>query len=97
MNPSELTEDELQEYQNEFEDLSEKTILVSILFELQHIRFILQGGSERASGSESDSSDLWYECTFCLESVREDEREKHLRREHDSPGGVELGEVYEKV
>jgi len=80
------------DYADEWDDLTEKDILVGILTELQQIRLLL---SEADSDALSDSDEpTTYSCQRCPATVPADERERHARKQHKAPGDM-IEEMFE--
>jgi hypothetical protein len=72
-----------EEYQEQWEELDEKTILVQILAELQQIRTLL---SDANTGTQEDASNGGgYRCRHCGALVPADDRERHATSEHKAP------------
>jgi len=74
-----LPEDELQQYEEQLQDVDEKTILIWQLAELTAIRQALTQESV-------DNSEPVYECKHCGETVSKDEREQHAESHNAPPG-----------
>ncbi|QAS68861.1 CCHC zinc finger protein [Haloferax tailed virus 1] len=82
-------------YEQQFEELDEKVVLVQILSELQAIRQLL---TDAETDAQSDSStEATYRCTLCPGDVTvpEAKREAHAQSEHNAPPGMEL-EMFEQ-
>ena len=79
------------DFEGEWEDLTEKEILIGVLTELQQIRLLLQG----QNGSQTDTEPV-YECVKCGAEVPKQDREQHARGQHKAPGSMAL-ELFEKV
>jgi len=81
-----LTDDEIEQYAAEFEDLPEKVLLVEILAELKAIRQALT-----QADADSDDSPTEYVCRRCEgdRTVPADDRVRHARSEHTAPPGEE--------
>jgi len=76
------------DFEQEWDDLDEKVILVQILTELQQIRLLLSE-ADRDAQSESSSGTM-YVCTKCPDDtqVPKSDRERHARSEHNAPPGM---------
>lgn len=82
------------DFEQQFEDLDTKVVLVQILTELQQIRLLL---SEATGDAPRDSdAPTTYQCTKCPATVPADGRERHARAEHNAPAGMEAA-LFEKV
>lgn len=84
------------DFADEWDDLTEKEILVGILSELQQIRVVL---SEADSGAQSESSgDVMYRCTRCPDGteVAKGDRERHAMKQHKAPSDM-VGSLFERV
>mgnify|MGYP000235144372 CR=1 FL=1 len=70
------------DYADEWDDLTEKELLVGVLTELQQIRLLLSDADR-----ERDADPDQYECTECRTTVPADKRERHVREQHKAPPG----------
>lgn len=68
------------DYEEEWQDLSERDLLEGIFIELTQIRALL---SERETGGSSES--VVYDCKKCEASVKAGERERHAVEQHAAP------------
>jgi len=91
MSERDLSDEERERYEQQWEDLDEKVLLAQMLTELQQIRRSLQGDR----GGREGSSEM-YECVRCGARVEADERERHASGEHRAPPGV-VEELFEEV
>lgn len=83
------------DYEQQFEELDEKVVLVQILSELQAIRQLL---TDAETDAPSDSTEQeTYRCTLCPGDVTvpKAKRERHAQSQHNAPPG-ELG-MFERV
>ena len=71
------------DYTDDWNDLTEKEILIGILTELQQIRLLLSEADTGAS-DDADETDT-YRCQRCNETVPADARERHARKTHKAP------------
>jgi len=69
----------MTDYTDDWDDLTEKEILVGILTELQHIRMAVTDASDDAEGERG------YRCRRCNETVPAGAREQHARSTHKAP------------
>jgi hypothetical protein len=77
------------DYADDWQDLTEKELLVGILTELQQLRLILSQADSGAS-DDGDGEDA-YRCQRCGESVPADARGRHARESHRAPPGMVEG------
>jgi len=91
MNPDDLTDEKIAEYAAQFEDLSEKVILVEMLAELKALRVAVTAAVEDADGG-ADAPQENYVCQRCAgdKIIAAGERERHARSEHNTPPGEAL-------
>lgn len=83
--------DEPRDYEDEWNDLTERDLLEGIFIELTQIRALL---SEAETSQESGPS--MYECKKCGKTVKEGEREQHASGRHSAPGGM-VESLFEEV
>ena len=75
-----------QDFEQQWDDLDDKVILVQILTELQQIRMALTGPTQ---GSQTDrNSATMYECKRCGEQVTQGEKERHAMNAHKCPADM---------
>jgi len=79
--------DDYTEYEAEWEDLSEKVILVQILAEQQRTNRLLEQLTDAPDASNDDATPM-YRCDYCGETVREDDRQRHADGQHNTPPGA---------
>lgn len=91
MSERDLSDEERERYEQQWQELDEKVLLAQILTELQQIRLSLQGDR----GGREDASTV-YECVRCGARVEADERERHASGEHRAPPGV-VEELFKEV
>jgi len=70
-----------EDYEQEWDNLDEKEILMGILTELQQIRLLLQAENL----DQEDSSKQLFECTKCGKTYSKDERREHAMSTHKAP------------
>lgn len=80
-----MTNDGLPEY----DDLTEKDLLILILFELRDLNHRLQP-------PEPDTEPV-YECLTCHSEVPESERMQHLIDHHNAPGTIDASGEYTEL
>jgi len=73
----------MTDYTDEWDELSEKEILIGILTELQQIRMAVTQADSGASDG-ADTADT-YECTHCGATVTAAERKQHAYSKHNAP------------
>ena len=73
----------MTDYNDEWEQLDEKTVLVQILAELQRLNQTL-GDAEDAAHSDRTEPD-GYRCRKCQETLSADARTAHARDAHKAP------------
>jgi hypothetical protein len=74
------------DYQEQWDDIDEKVLLVQILTELQQIRVALTDAQSR---SEQEQDADTYQCKRCNATVQADARERHAREQHKAPPDME--------
>ena len=73
---------DMQEYEEQLAELSEKELLLEILVELKSIRHGLQTG--QFEGTEEPE---FYQCELCGQEVQEDDLENHAEK-HGLPANL---------
>ena len=92
--PADLSDDKREQYEQQWQDLPEKVILVQILAELQRLNQTL---SDAETDAQSDAADeTAYRCRKCTEVVEADARERHARSQHKAPADMVDG-MFEEV
>ena len=76
----------MTDYNDEWEQLDEKTVLVQILAELQRLNQTL-GDAEDAAHSDRTEPER-YRCRKCQETLNADARRHHALHAHKSPPGM---------
>jgi len=96
MNFDELSDDELTEYEDQLQSLSEKDLLVYQLVELQRIRYTMElMASDRVDTPDETETDTeMYVCNRCSETVAKANREDHAQDMH---GWIEAAEPLDSV
>ena len=83
-----------QDFEQQWDDLDDKVILVQILTELQQIRMALTQGRQ---GTQTDrKSESMYECKRCGEQVTQGEKERHAYKQHKAPTDM-VGGMFTEV
>jgi len=82
------------DYADDWQDLTEKEILIGILTECQQIRMAVTQADSTAS-DDSDTADT-YECTHCGATVTAAERKQHAYSKHNAPPEM-VGGMFEVV
>jgi len=94
MNFDELSDDELTEYEDQLQSLSEKDLLVYQLVELQRIRYTMElMASDRVDTPDETETEM-YVCNRCGETVAKANREDHAQDMH---GWIEAAEPLDSV
>lgn len=83
-----------QDFEQQWDDLDDKVILVQILTELQQIRMALTDATQ--SPQTDRSSEPMYECKRCGKQVLQREAEQHARRQHKAPVDM-VGSMFTEV
>jgi formylmethanofuran dehydrogenase subunit E len=78
-----LPEDELEQYEEQLQDVDEKTILIWQLAELTAIRQLLE------TPEPQSESETLYECDHCGETVPKEELGSHADSHNAPPGEYE--------
>jgi hypothetical protein len=91
-----LTDDDIEQYEQELADLSEKDLLVHILVELQAQRHDLAQLAEGQDRSESEDDKL-FKCNLCGDLFAGQDRERHLVKQHEAPPGISVEGEFERV
>ena len=82
------------DFEQQWDDLDDKVILVQILTELQQIRMALTGATQ---GTQTDrKSESMYECKRCGEQVTQGEKERHAYKQHKAPTDM-VGGMFTEV
>ena len=92
--PADLSDDKREQYEQQWQDLPEKVILVQILAELQRLNQTLSDaeGGAQSDGDEQDA----YRCRKCDATVTAGDRERHARSQHKTPADMVDG-MFEEV
>ena len=78
-----------QDFEQQWDDLDDKVILVQILTELQQIRMALTGAAQHPQ-TDRNSAPM-YECKRCGKQVTEGEAPRHGYKEHKAPPDMVAG------
>ena len=89
MNSDTLSQDEIDEYEEQLAQMDSKALLAGIHSELIQIRMLLQDGSK----TDSEPTEKLYECQFCGETHPADELESHAVDSHKAPANLPLEEL----
>ena len=84
----------MTDYNEEWEQLDEKVILVQILAELQRLNQTLSDDARDAQGDADEPTT--YRCRKCQTTVSADARADHARNRHKSPPGM-VNEMFTAV
>lgn len=90
-----LSDEQVEEYESQLEDISEKSIMIEIMVELKAIRYELSQQERRPNAkirepeSESETQSA-YECRTCHKTVVEGDRENHLVDKHNYPAELPI-------
>ena len=93
MNSDNLSQDEIDEYEEQLEQMDSKALLAGIHSELIQIRMLLQDGSK----TDSEPTEQLYECHFCGEQYPRSEIESHAVESHKAPQNLPLEELGKRV
>lgn len=84
-----------QEYQEEWEELDPKVLLVQLLAEQQKTNQLLEQLTD--DDPIQDEATPMYECQYCVDTtVKKDNRQRHAESEHNTPPG-EWESAFERV
>ena len=83
-----------QDFEQQWDDLDDKVILVQILTELQQIRMALTGAAQDSQTNRN--SEPMYECKRCGTQVTQGEKERHAYKQHKAPSDM-LGGMFTEV
>lgn len=86
-----MTDADTPDCEAEWQDLTEKEILLGILTELQQIRLLLQG----TEPAQDDAQEV-FECAKCGKQVSEEDRQQHAQSAHNAPVSMVDG-LFERV
>ena len=78
-----------QDFEDQWQDLDEKVILVQILTELQQIRMALTDATDDAQRDEN--TEPTYRCRKCQATVEPSDRERHALNAHKCPADMVAG------
>lgn len=97
-NGEELESDDDPDYEAEWDDLSEKAVLVQLLAEQQRTNMLLEEALQNGASDASQASGgaTVYRCRKCPAEVQTDERERHAAEAHNAPHGM-VEELFEEV
>ena len=84
-----LSQDEIDEYEEQLEQMDSKALLAGIHSELIQIRMLLQDGSK----TDSEPTEQLYECSFCGETYPASDLESHAVETHKAPTGLPIGDL----
>lgn len=79
-----FSDEDRAEYEQEYQDLSEKDILIGILTELQQLRLLLSN-ADTGTTQDAGADARMYECQHCDATVKAGERERHAESAHKAP------------
>ena len=84
MNSDNLSQDEIDEYEEQLEQMDSKALLAGIHSELIQIRMLLQDGSK----TDSEPTEAVYECKTCGQEIVKSELEAHAIEQHKAPANM---------
>lgn len=87
-----VTEDQRQEYEEQLEELDEKTLLIQQLTELAAIRQQLQVLNSQTI-NQSTESEHTVTCNACQTEVKESDKASHAVTEHNAPPDMPVGDL----
>ena len=82
------------DFEQQWDDLDDKVILVQILTELQQIRMALTQGRQHPQ-TDRNSAPM-YECKRCGTQVTQGEKERHAYKQHKAPTDM-VGGMFTEV
>ena len=77
------------DFEDEWDGLDDKVILVQILSELQQIRMTLTDATDDAQRDKN--TETTYRCRKCQATVEAHDRERHAMNAHKSPADMVAG------
>jgi len=81
--------EQVDQYEEQFEDIDPKTIQIWQLAELSAIRQQL----EIMNGTQSEDTTETYLCKSCQSEIPEDELQDHAENAHNAPPGIDPMEL----
>jgi len=84
------------DYEQQWEQLDEKTLLASILAEQQRTNQLLAQLTDSGGDTTEQAATPMHECKFCGDTIKEDIRQRHAESEHNTPPG-EWSAAFERV
>ena len=93
MNSDNLSQDEIDEYEEQLEQMDSKALLAGIHSELIQIRMLLQDGTQ----TDSEPTEAVYECKTCGQEVVKSELETHAIEQHKAPAGMATDQLGERI
>ena len=78
-----------EDFEDQWQDLDEKVILVQILTELQQIRMTLTDDTDDAQRDKN--TEPTYRCRKCQATVEPSDRERHAMNAHKCPADMVAG------
>lgn len=102
---NDLSQEEIEEYEQQLAELSEKDLLIHQLVELQRIRYTLEmlavGGQPtplESPETDDGGGNPVYECVRCGDVVPESDRAEHAKAEHGWIDGLtNIDDEFDKV
>lgn len=82
-----------EEPPEEFKKLDEKTLLAQQAAMLNGIYNQLVALNQKLGEPDENGAETVYRCTKCHSTILEDERQKHARKEHNSPPNMSVEEL----
>ena len=76
--------DSPDDYDDQWNQLTEKTLLVQCVTELQQIRMLLQSQTQEPQTPDEQT----YLCVKCDAEVTKDDREQHATGQHNAPSDM---------
>ena len=93
MNSDNLSQDEIDEYEEQLAQMDSKALLAGIHSELIQIRMLLQDESK----PDSEPTEQLYECHFCGKTYAASDLESHAVETHKAPQHLPLEELGKRV
>ncbi len=80
----------MSDYEEEWEELDPKVLLVQLLAEQQRTNQLLEQLAGGSDATEQDPTEM-YRCTLCADpdqTVKREDRKRHAESQHNTPPGA---------
>jgi len=84
-----LSDDELEELEAQYEQLDPKVLQIQMLMELKAIRMHLADGESETTEKPTEV----YQCSACMETVPSDELQSHAVEHHNAPADMPVEDL----